>query len=128
MSQESRARMFRRVACVVALGATVAGTSGCWIEARAAYPVGVYADYPPDAYIATTPPVYYEGHASYWYGGRWYYRDGGRWGHYEGEPRVLYERRREAPPARRVYERSWGQGRSEGHSGEHHEGRSGGHR
>jgi hypothetical protein len=127
MSRASGTRIFRKMACAITLGVTVAGTSGCWLEARAVYPARVYEeDYPPDVYVATTEPVYFEGHASYWYGGRWYYRDGGRWGHYDREPRVLYDRRREAPPGRRTYERFEGRpaGRSTGHPG----GRSGGHR
>jgi hypothetical protein len=106
MSRARRIGMFRSVACAVTLCVAVVTTSGCWLEAGPVYPVRVYEDYPPDAYVVTTEPVYFEGRATYWYGGRWYYRDGGRWGHYEREPRVLYERRREAPPERHTYERS----------------------
>jgi hypothetical protein len=103
MSRAHQTTMLRRIACTVALGVALASTTGCGVEIGAAYPGGG-DDYPPDSYIATTTPVYYEGHASYWYGGRWYYRDGNHWNHYDREPAALYQRRQQAPPARRTYE------------------------
>jgi hypothetical protein len=101
---------------VLGLGALAALSAACTVGVAAGpgyppgdyppgeYPVGAYDDYPPDAYIATVDPYYFDGHASYWYGNRWYYRDGGHWAHYDHEPSVLYQRRIQAPPARRSYE------------------------
>jgi hypothetical protein len=103
MSRAHPTTMLRRIACTFTLGAALASTAGCAVEAGAAFPGGG-DDYPPDSFIATTTPVYYEGHASYWYGGRWYYRDGSHWSHYDREPAALYQRRSQAPPARRTYE------------------------
>jgi hypothetical protein len=89
----------RRLAGVLLLGAAVSISAGCAVY-------GYDGDYPPDAYIATTSPVYFEGRPTYYYGGRWYYRDGHRWAHYNREPPGLYQRRLQAPPARRNYD-SW---------------------
>jgi hypothetical protein len=107
MSRADQTTMLRRIASTFALGAALASTTGCAVEAGVAYPGGG-DDYPPDSFIATTTPVYYEGHASYWYGGHWYYRDGNHWNHYDREPAALYQRRSQAPPARRTYEASRG--------------------
>jgi hypothetical protein len=49
-----------------------------------------------------TEPVYYEGRPVYLYSGHWYYREGPRWRHYEREPPVLYQRRVQGPPPRRL--------------------------
>jgi hypothetical protein len=103
MSRASLTTMIRRGVLALAL-VTLASTAACGVEVGAAYPGGDYEAYPPDGYIATTTPVYFEGHASYWYGGHWYYRDGNHWSHYDREPPGLYQRRMQAPPARRAYE------------------------
>jgi hypothetical protein len=110
----ARARVRRAllsVGAVLGLGALAALSAGCTVGVvgdanypPGEYPVGAYDDYPPDAYIATADPFYFDGHASYWYGNRWYYRDGGHWAHYDHEPPALYQRRIQAPPARRSYE------------------------
>jgi hypothetical protein len=94
----------RLLVCSLLLGATLAIQGACGFETGAGY--GYDSQYPPDAYIATTEPIYYEGRPTYYYGGRWYYRDGARWAHYNREPANLYQRRTQAPPARRSYE-SW---------------------
>ena len=107
MNRAIRIRALRRVACGVALGALLAISAGCELEAGPAYPVVVNDQCVSDEYIATTEPVYYEGRASYWCGGVWYYRDGGgRWGHYDREPPGL--RGRHLEPVRRNYEPSFG--------------------
>ncbi|HVR60272.1 MAG TPA: hypothetical protein VMU50_00160 [Polyangia bacterium] len=97
-------RALDRAARIVLLAAAVGGGPGCAVGYPAGYG-GDYYDYPPDAYIATTEPIYFEGRATYFYGGRWYYRDGGRWSHYDREPPGLYQRRMQAPPVRRSFER-----------------------
>ena len=100
--------MLRRMTYALTVGAGLA-TAACGLDVGVEYPNGVYdTGYPPDAYIATTEPVDFDGHASYWYGGRWYYRNGGGWGHYDKEPAALRQRRTQAAPARRTYERSGG--------------------
>ena len=97
MSPMTQTRMLRRFACAIGLSALLAATPGC-------IPVVGYDDYPPDGYIATTAPVYFEGRPMYWYGNRWSYREGGRWYHYDREPPMLYQRRMQGPPVRRIYE------------------------
>ena len=107
MNHASLAAIWRKIACALALGTTLAVGSGCGLRWGVAAPVVVYdEDEPPIAYIDTAEPIYYEGHASYWYGNRWYYRDGPRWRHYDREPDELRERRSHGPPKRRVYEQA----------------------
>ena len=100
----SRAGLLRAIARVAALGGVIAVTPACEFGVEGGdYPVA-YGDYP-DGCIATTDAVYYDGYPSYWCGGLWYFRgEGGRWGHYDREPPGLYQRRMQAPPARRGYE------------------------
>jgi hypothetical protein len=108
--------LLKTMASAAALAALVT-SMGCRLEAGPDYPGGGYDGYPSDEYIATTEPVYYDGNATYWYGGFWYYRgEGGRWNHYGREPAGLYQRRMQAPPARRGYEGRPGRG-SVGRSG-----------
>ena len=118
MTPARRTTVLERMTCALALSAILLPAPGCAVGVEAYYPPGYYEEYPPDAYVATTEPLYWEGNAYYWYGGRWYYRQGDHWNHYDREPPALYQRRLEAPPARRNYEPSWGyQGRASGHSG-----------
>jgi hypothetical protein len=123
MRRDHQTSMPRRIAFIVAVGASGVVMAGCGgMEMDADYPVGdnsAYGDYPPDAYIATTEPVYFGGYASYWYGGRWYYQNGGRWNHYDREPAGLYQSRMQGLSRRHTYE-------SGGHYGGHSTGRGGG--
>jgi hypothetical protein len=91
----------REALSAAALLGIVGLACGCYGEVDAGGP----AYYPPPSFIATAQPVYYDGHASYWYDNHWVYRDGGGWSTYRSEPPYLAQRRVQAGPARRTYER-----------------------
>jgi hypothetical protein len=89
---------FCRIVGLLALITTF--TTGCMatVSSRPAY--AVYDDY---------PHTYYDGETVYYFDGYWHRRHGSSWVvAFREEPRALYQyrSRRNAPPARRDYDRS----------------------